>query len=306
MKILAHCSTALCVAATLLATPVLHAQLTVTGDAAFNSQYQWRGLTTTNRPVVQPQFTVSLPAGRFSLTGGVFGNIEGGRYNDPDRQISENGGTRAGLAEYDLWLETSVPIKNTTLTFGALRYGYPNTAGTTATSNTIEGYVKAAFNAPLAPTVTVWNDVQKVRGAYAELAITQSIGRVSLGATTGWNVGQSVGEGTALGYFAKPGFTHADVSAATTWTVGQVSASPSLHVILGGDANTFVTSPNHSAHAKLWVGTSLHMARTFKTRSARDAENAAAAAAAAAAAGSPATTAPASATATRTASKSQQ
>jgi hypothetical protein len=262
-----------------LAAP-LSAQVTVSGDAAFNSQYQWRGLTTTNRPVVQPTATVAFPAGRVSVTAGAFANLEGGRYNDADRQISENGGTGAGLAEYDLWLETAVPLKRATLTFGATTYGYPNSAGTTSAANTLEAYVKAEFVAPFAPSIAVWNDVQKVGGAYAEVGISRDIRRVSLGAVTGWNIGQSSGDGSALGYFSKRGFTHADLSAGSSWTVGRVTASPSLHVVVGGDRNTFVASPTRQSHAKIWVGTSLSMARVFKKPASAEGNGGGAAAAA--------------------------
>ena len=257
---------------------VLTAQVTVTGDASINSQYQWRGITTTNRPVVQPDFFVTVPAGRATVTAGAFASLEGGRYHDAARHISENGGEKAGLAEYDLWLESAIPVHRATFTVGATTYAYPNTAGTTSSSNTIEAYVKATFDAPFAPSLSVWQDVRAVQGAYAELSFCQGVGRFSVSALSGWNVGQTIGNGGVLGYFVRKGFTHADIATSTKFSIGAVTASPSLHVILAHDASTFAASPTRDARAKLWFGTSLSWSRTFG-RTANNAGGGAAAAA---------------------------
>jgi hypothetical protein len=240
----------------------LAAQVTFTSDAAFLSQYQWRGLTTTNRPVLQPDFIVAFPVRATAVTAGVFASVEGGRYDDAQRHISENGGSRAGMAEYDFWLEASAAVHRVTFTAGATTYSFPNTAGTTASSNTVEAYVKAKFDAPLAPSVAIWNDVQKVRGAYGEFSVSQQVGRISIGALSGWNLGQSAGDGGAIGYFARRGFTHADLSASTSWTVGAVAVAPALHVIVGSDPNTFTATPVRDARAKVWFGSTFSWSRT--------------------------------------------
>ncbi len=256
-----------CVMAALLAAALpLAAQVTITGDAALNSQYQWRGLTTTNRPVVQPDFIIAAPVGRVVMTAGAWASVEGGRYDHPERHISENGGSRAGMAEYDFWLEAAVPLRRVALTAGATTYSFPNSAGTTSASNTLEAYVKAKFDAPLAPFVAVWYDVQKVQGAYAEVSVSRSAGAFALGALTGWNLGQSVGDGGALGYYVRRGFTHADLSVSRSWAVGAVTAAPALHVIFGGDANTLHASPVRDSRAKVWIGSTLTWSRTLGRR----------------------------------------
>jgi hypothetical protein len=262
-----------------VAAASLSAQVSVTSDAAFNSQYQWRGLTTTNRPVIQPDLIVAFPLARATVTAGAWGSVEGGRYNDSRRHISENGGERAGLAEYDLYLEAAMPAGKAKFTLGATTYSYPNTLGTTSASNTLEAYAKAAFDFPFSPSIAVWQDVQKVKGSYAELAVSHDVGRVTLAAVTGWNFGQSIGDGGVAGYFVARGFTHADVSASTSFALGAVTAVPSVHVIVANDANTCVTSPSHTAGTKVWLGTSLSWSRIFGKRN----NNPAAAAAAAAA-----------------------
>lgn len=244
----------------------LQAQIALSTDAAFNSQYQYRGITTTNRPVLQPQGTLTMPLGVAKLAAGVFANLEMSRYNDSNRHISENGGERAGLTEYDVWAEATAPMGRTTFTVGALHYAFPNGAGTTSASNTTELYVKAGVAGPLSPSLTVWNDVQRVRGAYAEMAMSQAIGAVTVSATTGWNIGQTVGEGSDLGVFTRRGFTHADVAVTTTRHMGRFDVTPSLHAIIAGDARTAITAPNQRAGLKIWAGTTLHLARILPTR----------------------------------------
>lgn len=248
------------------------AQAEIAVSVGFNSQYQWRGLTTTNRGVVQPDLAVSFPAGQGSLTFGAWANLEGGRYDDAQRHISENGGQRPGLAEYDLRIEGAREFGRFGVTIGASTYSYPNRLGTTGASNTVEAYARVALDAPLAPSVAVWQDVQKVRGAYAEFGVSHELGPVALGAIGGWNLGQSPGDGGALGYFARHGLTHVDVSASTQWSVGAMSVVPAVHVLFGVDPNTFVASPNASRGAKLWFGTSIGWAGRAVSRVQRIAE----------------------------------
>ena len=69
---------AMMAAAAPLAAPVaapLAAQVTVTCDAALNSEYQSRGLTATNRPVIQPDLLLSAPVGRAIVTAAAWASI---------------------------------------------------------------------------------------------------------------------------------------------------------------------------------------------------------------------------------------
>lgn len=250
--------------AMLAAASPLAAQVTLTSDAALNSQYQWRGITTTNRFVVQPDFIVAAPFGKSVVTAGAWVNVEGARYDNASRHISENAGTRAGITELDLWLEAPLPLNlsRVVLTPGVLHYSFPNTAGATAVNNTAELYLKAKFDAPFAPLVTVWYDVHAIKGAYGEVALSRSVGKVALGAVTGWNISQSVGDGGPFGYFSRRGFTHADLSIGSAWTVRGVAAAPALHVLLGSDPKTLASSPTREERAKVWLGTTLTWSRT--------------------------------------------
>ena len=57
------------------------AQLRADADVAFNSHFVWRGVTSTNRLVVQPEVLLSAPVRGLTLLAGVWGNIEGGIFD---------------------------------------------------------------------------------------------------------------------------------------------------------------------------------------------------------------------------------
>jgi hypothetical protein len=76
-------------ATVLWATPVT-AQVTIGADAALNSAYNWRGLSLTNKPVIQPDLWLSA----YGFTAGVWANIEPTKY-DGATDISETGGRAA-------------------------------------------------------------------------------------------------------------------------------------------------------------------------------------------------------------------
>lgn len=233
------------------------AQVGLTSSIAFNSQYQARGLTTTNRGVVQSDLALAIPARGGSVTFGAWASFEGGRYDDVQRHISENGGESAGLAEYDLRVEGARRLGRADVTIGATTYAFPNALGTTREANTAEAYAMVGFDVPLAPSVALWHDFGKIRGSYGEVSLSHEVASVSFGVIAGVNLGQSVGDGGAMGHYATPGLTHVEISAEREWTVGALSMTPSAHLILGRDETTLVTAPGATGGAKFWFGTSL-------------------------------------------------
>jgi hypothetical protein len=58
------------------------AQATVGVDASLFSSYVWRGLTFTNKPVLEPDLYVTIPAGNASFTLGGWANLDLGKYDD--------------------------------------------------------------------------------------------------------------------------------------------------------------------------------------------------------------------------------
>lgn len=237
----------------LLLATVARAQASVSAELAVHTQYQWRGLTMTNRLVVQPSLGVAVPAGTATISAGMFASVDGGRY-DGVKEISENGGAGVDLAEYRLFAAASRAFGRATITVGATSYSFPNSAGRRKNWNTYEGYVHAEFDAPFRPSFAVWQDVKQIQGAYAEFGVSQEVGRFSFGGLGGWSFGQSVGDGGALAYFEEHGFTHADLSVRTTFELGAVSATPSGHLIVGGDPFTKRTAPGEQQSTKLYFG----------------------------------------------------
>jgi hypothetical protein len=260
----------------LIATAGPASAQTVGADLGLFSSYVWRGLSLTNKPVAEPDVYVTFPAGNASVTIGGWANIDLGKYDDPNDDISESGGTSAfNFAEFDPWAEISFPVgEKTTLTAGATAYIYPTDEGMTSDFNPVEIYAKAAFDVPLAPKLAAWYDVDKVKGLYAEASISHSLplgekNSVALGALAGFNAGQhadfdSNGDPQAEFFnFADNGFTHLDLSAGVPLTAGAFSITPAIHFVINGDDFTKFTSPTNEKDVKLWGGVTISWSKSY-------------------------------------------
>lgn len=244
----------------------LPAQITVTADLASNSAYMWRGTTMTNRFVLQPDVIATLGTHGWIFLAAANANIEPARYGNA-LDISERGGTAAGVAEVDVWAEATHALGPALLTLGALSYTFPGPAGMTSAQNTFEWYARAAFDAPLAPTLQVWLDTWRVNGTYAELSIAQDVHLLALpihfSALQGYSVSQTYSAAEAQGYFARGGFTHTDIGAASTFPMGPVTATPSVHLIIAADPKTRAVSPVREVGTKVWFGVSFGWSHQF-------------------------------------------
>ena len=224
---------------------------------------------------------VTFPAGKASVTSGGWANIDLGKYDDPDDDISESGGLSGfNFAEFDPWAEISFPVgEKTTLTAGATAYIYPNdltlnsNGGLNSDANTVEIYGKAAFDVPLSPKLAVWYDVDKIKGAYFEGSISHTIPAsekvsVVLGALAGFSAGQGTPDAQALAdgesfNFNDDGFTHLDLSAGLPLTAGVLSITPALHLVINGDDFTKFTSPTKTHDVKLWGGATISWSKEY-------------------------------------------
>lgn len=261
------------VAAGVLATPApARGQARVGADMGIHSAYVWRGLSLTNKTVAQPDLYVTIPTGKAAVTVGAWGNIDLGKYDDSGSDLSESGGLSAvDVAELDPWAEISVPLGKLTVTGGALLYFFPNDAGFTSGSNTVELYARAALTAPLSPKLAVWYDVDKVNGAYLEASVAHSLAlgattSLSLGALAGFDAGQSVprdGGSTDLASFRDDGFTHLDLSAGVPLVAGALAITPALHVVVAGDEFTRTTAPGRGHDVKLWGGATVSWSKAL-------------------------------------------
>jgi hypothetical protein len=266
-----------------LAAPA-HAQVTIGADLGAFSSYVWRGITYTNKFVLQPDVYLTVPAGPASFTAGGWFNIEPGKY-DGATDISEGGGASSfDVAEFDWWGEVGYPVGKVTLTGGATGYRFPNNAGFTKAANTVEVYGKAAFDAPLSPKLAVWYDVDKIKGAYFEGSIAHSIAAgpkatINLGALVGLNEGQGIPSdptSTESFNFVDNGFTHLDLSAGVPFTVSSLSFAPAIHFVITGDEATKFTKldattglPN-SKDVKVWGGVTISWSRALGPAPATD------------------------------------
>ena len=249
-----------------------HAQATLGADLGVFSDYVWRGITYTNKLVLQPDVYLTFPTGPATFTAGGWFNIEPGKY-DGASDISEGGGASSfDVAEFDWWGEFNYPYQRANFTLGATGYIFPNDFGFTKDFNTIELYGKVGLGVPLSPKFSAWYDVDKVKGLYVEGSISHSIQpkeqpfSVVLGAVVGFNSGQDANLDAAgvpqakFFNFADDGFTHLDLSAAVPFTAGPVTISPAVHVVVtGDDATKFTkfdpaTGTLNSKGAKVWFG----------------------------------------------------
>jgi hypothetical protein len=245
------------------------AQTEVGAQLDLFSSYVWRGVTYTNKPVAQPDVWVSFPAGNASITVGSWANIDLGAYDDPEDDLSESGGLSAfNLAEYNPYAEVSFSSGKASITGGVVGYIFPNelddapNGGLDSETNTWEVYGTVGFDVPLAPEFSIYYDIDKVSGAYAEGAVSHSLAlgeshTLDLGALVGVSMGQGFNEEDESFNFDDNGVTHLDFSAGVPLTAGVFSITPVLHFQVSVDEVTKFTSPTDDSDVKLWGGVSI-------------------------------------------------
>jgi hypothetical protein len=258
------------IAGALVCAMPARAQTEVGADVGVFSSYVWRGLSLTNKPVLQPAVYISIPVGSASITVGGWSNIDIGKYDDLNDDKSESGGLSAfNFAEFDPYGEVSFTVGKATLTGGVLGYIYPNSATApndfgliTKDFNTVEIYGKGSLDVPLSPSVSIYYDVDKIKGAYIETGLSHSFPAsekisVNLGALAGFSAGQGVNHSdlTEFASFADDGLTHVDLSGGLSFSAGALSFEPALHLVINADDATKVTSPtSFDKDVKLWGG----------------------------------------------------
>jgi hypothetical protein len=253
-------------AVTLWAAPAV-AQVTIGADAAFNSAYNWRGLSLTNKPVIQPDLWLSA----YGFTGGVWANVEPTKY-DGATDISETGGVRSGIAEIDYWVEYGRTTGNVSWKAGWVAYTYnKNNAGLSDIYNTSEVYASASLgNLPFTPTLAAWYDIDNVKGLFIQpsvsypVAVTPSLS-INFTVTAGISAGQELNTSklNEAYNFAKSGLAHTDLGASTSFSAGPVSIAPQFHVQWCNDDIVKISSIGHSSDVKVWGGVTLSWSSTL-------------------------------------------
>jgi len=263
--------------------PRATAQASLGIDAAFYSQYVWRGLTLTNNPVFQPAAYFNVPLGPAGFSIGVSPNTELGQYNGPN-DISMNGGTGSfSVTELDYFAKLGTDVGVLRVVGGVNGLYYPDGlywGGQTAQpelSNTFEINGRAQLRIPLNPQVALWYDIDKVKGLYYEAGLGQhfqlgAIAGLQLDAIAGFSAGQEKNpqEPTENWWFKESGFTAARFSVSVPLTVRQFRIVPSVNFQVNDDPFTKWTkgepgSPTgfNSDGSKAWFGTMFSWSRGF-------------------------------------------
>lgn len=249
------------------------AQATFGVDLDLFSSYVWRGLSLTNKAVAEPAVWVSFPAGNASVTVGGWANVDLGKYDNLADDISESGGSSGfNFAEFDPYAEVGFTVGKATLTGGVTAYIYPNDENApndfgllTSDANTVEIYGKVGLDTPLSPELSIYYDVDKIKGAYIEGSVSHSLAAsekvsIDLSALAGFSAGQGIPDdplSDESSNFDDDGFTHLDLSAGVPFTAGVFSITPVIHVVITGDDRTKISSPSSfDKGAKIWGGVS--------------------------------------------------
>ena len=163
------------VVAGLVATAVpAAAQVTVGADLGLFSDYVWRGITYTNKFVLQPDVYLTFPAGTASITVGGWANIEPGKYDGDDGHQRER--RRVELRRGRVRLVGRGELSRIRRPhFTARRHrllSSPTTPASPRTPTRSRSTARSAFDVPLSPKLAVWYDVDKIKGAYFEGSIS--------------------------------------------------------------------------------------------------------------------------------------
>ena len=250
------------VAVSLCASPA-EAQVSFNADFGLNSQFVWRGVTSTNRFVIQPDLSISAPVASLTLTAGVWGNIEPVRY-DGARDLSSLGGLPGPLVtQSELWFTAERTFGDRlTASLGSSAYFYPH-VGDLNEFNTVEVIGTATLDAPVSPTVTIAYDVARIRGAYIEAGLSRAVtsdrfGAITVGVLSAFSAGQGPhATERDLAYYDRDGLTHVDASASASFNVGRLTIAPEAHLIFAKDAMARVTEPDVARRTKLWFGSTV-------------------------------------------------
>lgn len=237
--------------------------------ASFFSSYVWRGLSLTNKPVLQPDISLSLPLGAASLTVGGWGNVELGSYDGED-DITQGGGSSFNLSEFDPYAEIGFSAGKAEIALGGIGYIYPNEDDAPANSdiNTFEVYGTIGLGVPLNPTLAVYYDVSKVKGLYVEGSISHDIPlgpkALTLGALVGYSSSMKPSADDESANFSDDGLTHVDLSAEIELSAGPFSITPTVHGIFGIDDWTKISKATATdTKFKVWGGVSISWGKSF-------------------------------------------
>jgi hypothetical protein len=155
----------------------------VTLDTTVNGKYISRGLLVVNHPVFQPSVTATYK----DFTLNVWGNVN---------LVSDSTGRSGQFNEVDYTGYYSWTSHDVNWSAGVIHYTFPHTKSPLTT----ELYGSAGLDTYLAPTLTLYQDVQAVKGEYATLGLSHTFKdawQPARDVSMGVNLSESVGFGSA-------------------------------------------------------------------------------------------------------------
>ena len=190
--------------------------------ADYVSKYIWRGQNLTDEPVIQP----GISAGYKGLTASIWGNLETTSINDNSGEFTE--------LDYTLDYSGALPgIEGIGYSIGLINYHFPSVAG-----DTTEFYWGLNCDLPLSPSLTLYHDIDEIKGTYASFGLSHSmakIGELGPDIPVGIEIAGALGWGSS-GY--NEGYWGVDES-----KLNDLTLSVSFPVEVGGW--TFVPSLNY-------------------------------------------------------------
>lgn len=146
-------------------TAMAESEVGVGLDVAALSSYVWRGQTLNDKMVAQPSLTASKAG--FALNAWANYNVDGAYEGE--------------FSEVDLTASYSKTLGPVALGAGIVQYLFPNQTlavadgEDVASPGTVEAYASAGLpDVPLAPTLTVYRDVDEIDGTYGMLGVGHS------------------------------------------------------------------------------------------------------------------------------------
>lgn len=217
-------------------------------SADFNSKYIWRGQLLDDDYVFQPG--ISMTFGKF--TAGIWGNLEMTDYN----------GNSGEFTEYDYSLDYTTSIADgIDLSLGVIEYYFPSG------DDTQEIYAGLAFDMPLSPSVTIYNDIDEVNGSYVSFAVGhtfEEIAKLSEETSIPMEVGASIGWGSESynkAYWGAPADDSAlndlTVSVAFPIGLGSWTLTPSVNYVTLMDSDVKKTDAYSTSSDYFFTGISL-------------------------------------------------
>ncbi len=157
--------------------------LDLNADLALNSKYVWRGITVTDDFVVQPAISANV----MGFGVGLWGNMDTTDVNDQKWKTNE--------VDFSLAYEFQAPLFS--VGAGLIHYNFPNSD----LESTTELYVQARSSILLSPTLTIYQDIDEIKGAYWEAKVSHGMplspmANLNLSATLGLG-----SKGYLAGYF---------------------------------------------------------------------------------------------------------